>query len=146
MNLTGKLRNEDPQINLFNDQSVEDVNAADLEAFLMHLAEELSLEDGFSVRLVDDGEMRAFNDRYAGADKATDVLSFPIEPGPGYAYLGDILISVETAARQQSHGLANELKVLALHGTLHLLGYDHESDNGEMEALEMSLRKEMGLS
>ncbi len=96
--------------------------------------------EGLGVRFVGDRAMRLANRRFRGKDKATDVLSFPGDEG----YLGDILISVPTARRQAEaagHGVDRELKVLLLHGILHCLGYDHETDQGEMERLERRLRK-----
>jgi len=103
--------------------------------------------------------MRALNRRYRGADYATDVLSFPIERGgPGgrpdsrqpdqEALLGDIVIARGVAARQArrfGHGLEQELRILALHGLLHLLGYDHEADDGTMRRVEERLRRRAGL-
>jgi probable rRNA maturation factor len=91
-----------------------------------------------------DGAVRTLNARYRGKDKATDVLSFP---GPGGSEgLGDIVISVETAernARDLGRTLAQELDILALHGFLHVLGYDHETDDGTMERTERRLRRRL---
>ena len=95
-----------------------------------------------AVCLVSDVRIREFNHRYRDEDTATDVLSFPgdEEPEPdGSVHLGDIVISVATAARQArefGHSLPRELKRLALHGYLHLLGYDHETDDGTMRCVE----------
>ncbi|MCY3934217.1 MAG: GTPase Era [Acidobacteria bacterium] len=94
----------------------------------------------FTLRLVDDEEMRELSRRYRQLDRATDVLSFPGEETPEGRHLGDVVISVETAASRDGATLERELKVLALHGILHCLGYDHETDDGEMEALESRLR------
>jgi probable rRNA maturation factor len=101
----------------------------------------------FSVVLLSDAAMRKHNARYAAKRGSTDVLSFPTDEAfrEISADLGDILISVETANRRKTKGLGCELKVLALHGLLHLLGYDHESDSGEMGQLEEELRREFGL-
>lgn len=94
--------------------------------------------------LAGEGRVRRLNARYRGKDLPTDVLSFP---GPGgEAGLGDIVISVPTArrnARRQGHGLGRELEVLALHGFLHVLGYDHEKDGGRMDRLEARLRRRL---
>ncbi|MXZ39425.1 MAG: GTPase Era [Holophagales bacterium] len=92
-----------------------------------------------TLRLVDDAEIRELNRDYRQIDSATDVLSFPGGETPEGRHLGDIVISVETATRGDEP-LERELKVLALHGILHCLGYDHETDDGEMEALEARLR------
>jgi probable rRNA maturation factor len=101
------------------------------------------------VALVSDGRMRALNRTYRGVDHATDVLSFPTAPTPGHdGSLGDIVIATGVAARQAAeagHGLQTELRVLALHGLLHLLGYDHERDQGQMARFESRLRRKGGL-
>ena len=93
--------------------------------------------------------MRQYNRSFAGKDYATDVLSFPNEPErweeDAEAYLGDILISVEQADRQKQGPLEDEIRLLILHGLLHLAGYDHETDQGQMQDLETSLRKEFQL-
>lgn len=98
-----------------------------------------------TVAVVTDARVRALNRQYRKKDKTTDVLSFPSDD-PGY--LGDIAIAAGVAARQAhtaGHSLATELRVLALHGLLHLLGYDHEHDDGRMARLERRLRKRGGL-
>jgi probable rRNA maturation factor len=88
-----------------------------------------------------DGALKRLNRRYRGKDRPTDVLSFP---GPGGSEgLGDVLISMPAAernAKRLGRTLAQELDVLALHGFLHLLGYDHETDDGTMDRLERRLR------
>ena len=98
-----------------------------------------------TVAIVSDARVRALNRQYRRKDKATDVLSFPSgERG----YLGDVVIAAGVAARQAreaGHTLATELRVLALHGLLHLLGYDHERDDGRMARLERRLRRRGGL-
>jgi probable rRNA maturation factor len=98
-----------------------------------------------TVALVSDARMRTLNRSYRNKDYATDVLSFPAE---GSEYLGDIVIASGVAQRQADdagHSVSTELKVLALHGLLHLLGYDHETDEGEMAKVEARLRKKAGL-
>jgi probable rRNA maturation factor len=98
-----------------------------------------------AVALVSDGRVRQLNARYRGQDTRTDVLSFPAdEPGQ----LGEVVISSGVArlqARRAGHGLQVELRVLALHGLLHLLGYDHETDDGRMAMVERRLRRKGGL-
>lgn len=98
-----------------------------------------------TVAIAPDTRVRALNRQFRRKDAATDVLSFPSdEPG----YLGDIVIAAGVARRQAAaagHALGTELRVLALHGLLHLLGYDHEHDNGEMARLERRLRRRAGL-
>ncbi len=101
-----------------------------------------------TVVLTSDREMRALNRQFRGKDKSTDVLSFPPLPNVADEFSGDIVISTEMAARNArrfGHGIAHELKVLVLHGMLHLAGYDHESDDGEMARREERLGRELGL-
>jgi len=92
-----------------------------------------------------DARVRALNRRFRGKDSATDVLSFPSgEPDT----LGDVVIAAGVAARQAAeagHSIQAEFRVLALHGLLHLLGYDHEQDDGRMARLERRLRRKGGL-
>jgi probable rRNA maturation factor len=102
-----------------------------------------------TVVITTDRRIRTLNHTWRGLDKATDVLSFPAgdDPGP-VRHLGDLVISRETAGRQargEGHTLATELRVLALHGLLHLLGYDHERDSGRMARIERRLRRQGGL-
>lgn len=111
---------------------------------------ELEADAEVSILLVDDAEIRKLNHEYRGKDCATDVLSFPLEEeaedgnepmivgGPEGRMLGDIVISIETAAAQAKnygHTFERELTFLLLHGMLHLLGYDHERN--EIDAQEM---------
>jgi len=106
-----------------------------------------------AIALVADGRMRQLNRRYRRRDYATDVLSFPADPAAGphpqTRSLGDIVIARGVArrqAREAGHPEAAELRLLALHGLLHLLGYDHEGDRGEMARVEQRLRKKGGLA
>ena len=107
-----------------------------------------------TVALVSDGRMRALNRVFRGKDYATDVLSFPVDGSARDAvssathYLGDIVIASGVAERQADeagHPVSTELKILALHGLLHLLGYDHDKDEGLMARTEARLRKRAGL-
>jgi probable rRNA maturation factor len=104
------------------------------------------------VALVSDASVRALNRRYRGRDAATDVLSFPAGSPRSPAsslQLGDIVIARGVAkrqAREAGHDEATEHRVLALHGLLHLLGYDHERDTGRMARVERRLRRKGGLS
>ena len=104
------------------------------------------------VAIVSDRRMRALNRQFRGKDAVTDVLSFPAsDAGPSSAaaaFRGDIVIAAGVAARQAraaGHGVATEMRVLALHGLLHLLGYDHDADDGRMARAEARLRKRAGL-
>ena len=96
-----------------------------------------------TIAFVSDKSIRKLNQQFRGIDKATDVLSFPAdEPGN----LGDVAVSLETAVAQaKENGLAfdNEIAQLILHGLLHLSGYDHETDNGEMNRFELRLRRKL---
>ena len=108
------------------------------------------LAGSVSVLLAGDEEIRRLNREFRGKDKATDVLSFPAGESAGRTKIaGDLAISVETAAREaekRGHSLDLELRVLLLHGILHLAGYDHETDAGEMERKEIALRKRLELA
>jgi probable rRNA maturation factor len=98
-----------------------------------------------TVAIVPDQRVRSLNRRYRRTDRATDVLSFPADER---GTLGDIVIASGVARRQAAgagHSLQTELRVLALHGLLHLLGYDHEHDDGRMARLEARLRRRGGL-
>ena len=104
-------------------------------------------ESSATVAFVSDKTIRKLNLQFRGLDKATDVLSFPSD-GPDEENLGDIAISVETAAAQaKENGLSfdHEIAQLILHGLLHLSGYDHEIDNGEMNRIELRLRKKLSI-
>ena len=103
-----------------------------------------------TVLLTTDATIRDLNRRFRGKDEATDVLSFPsTNPAAGPEKIaGDVAISVETARKQATehgHALGVELRVLILHGLLHLAGYDHETDAGKMERRERQLRAKLGL-
>src|SRR5436189_2141052 len=100
--------------------------------------------DEVSIAFVDDASMRSLNKKFRGKNKTTDVLTFPGEA----PFLGDIVISLDQARRQardERHSLATEVRYLILHGILHALGFDHETDDGEINALEMKMRAKDGL-
>ena len=127
---------------VLNKQRKHAIDMADIKTFLSDLTEYQGKHAmAFTVVLIDDEAMQGYNRKYRGFDKTTDVLSFC---GDG-DYLGDILISVETAFAQARKSpvltLNSNIRRLALHGFLHLSGYDHESDNGEMRAIEIRLRR-----
>jgi probable rRNA maturation factor len=117
--------------------------------FLGQAQAAVRLRGQVTVLLTSDEMLRSLNRRFRGKNKATDVLSFPAEATPGAEEIaGDLAISVPTAMRQaaeQGHTLSTEIKVLILHGLLHLAGYDHEDDAGEMERRERSLRTRLRL-
>lgn len=100
--------------------------------------------DSFVVRFVSDREMRQLNRIYRGRDVPTDVLSFPGDEDVEGHHAGDVIVSVPTARRQAEsagHAVERELKILILHGLLHCLGLDHETDDGTMERREKALRR-----
>lgn len=105
----------------------------------------------FAIALINDARMKQLNELFRGKKTTTDVLSFPHEPDefdPDKDNLGDIVISVEQAQKQAAENgltLEGEIKQLILHGLLHLCGYDHETDNGEMNARELELRESLGI-
>jgi probable rRNA maturation factor len=144
------------------------INARDFAPFVEALSESIeeAHDSKFSVAFISDRRMKELNGFFRGKDSTTDVLSFPHEPdefesalGPDFSrpddqpsevgtknYLGDIVISVEQAQKQAKENkltLDNEIKQLILHGLLHLCGYDHETDNGEMNKRELELRKKL---
>ena len=95
-----------------------------------------------SIALVDDDTMKALNRKFRHQSKTTDVLTFPADDSC------EIVISVDQARRQaaaEKHSIATEVRYLLLHGLLHGLGYDHETDDGEMNRLELKVREKVGL-
>jgi probable rRNA maturation factor len=119
-----------------------------LAGFLRNAQSAVRLQGKVTVLLTTDRAIRSLNRRFRGIDKVTDVLSFPADRTAFPGIAGDVAISVPTAlrqARQQSHTLAVEVKVLILHGLLHLAGFDHETDTGQMARRERLLRARLGL-
>jgi probable rRNA maturation factor len=163
---------------ILNQQSKYVVSSSRLGEFVRELRQALRLgRRDCNVCFVDDRQIKRLNSLHRGKDCATDVLSFPWNaqqrqppqrPGSERArsrytrrsaneraawefknFLGDIVISVDTAkrnARQEGHSTLNEIRWLILHGVLHLLGYNHEQDHGEMTRLELALRSRLGIS
>jgi probable rRNA maturation factor len=164
---------------LLNQQNRYALRLSALHAYVQSLKRRLRLGRGdFNICFVDDGAIRRMNAAYRGKDRATDVLSFPWGKQAGSrltaaltrrrhraarrsanpthlaraefeGFLGDVVISVETArrnARAEGHSTLGEIRWLILHGVLHLLGYDHESDSGEMTARELALREQLGVA
>jgi probable rRNA maturation factor len=136
---------KDPcEIVLLNPNHYPEAGTRRLRPWLASLVAGLAPEaESLGVRFVGDREMRRVNRQFRGMDKTTDVLSFPGDPA-GTGHLGDILISIPTARHQAEtagHDVDREVKTLLLHGVLHCLGYDHETDQGEMERLERKLRR-----
>ena len=128
------------------------LRAPGLAAWLSRVAPRAAAGD-VTVAIVPDARVRTLNRTYRAKDKATDVLSFPgpksVVPSPKSVFLGDVVIARGVARRQArdaGHPESTEWRVLALHGLLHLLGYDHETDNGRMARVEARLRRAGGLS
>jgi probable rRNA maturation factor len=110
--------------------------------------EAVRLKGEVTVLLTTDAAIRRLNREFRGKDKTTDVLSFPAAGVGAEGVAGDLAISVATALKQavgQRHSLSTEIKVLMLHGLLHLAGYDHEADEGQMGRRERLLRGRLGL-
>lgn len=120
---------------------------AGLSRFLNSARAAVGLSGTVDVLLADDATLRRLNKTFRGKNKSTDVLSFPALDNDEQI-VGDLAISLETAARQAAtygHTLRDEVRILLLHGLLHLSGLDHEADHGEMAAREAQLRRELRL-
>jgi probable rRNA maturation factor len=123
-------------------------SARTLARFLAEAQAAVRLEGEVTVLLTTDAAIRKLNRQFRGKNRATDVLSFPAEGIGAEEIAGDLAICVPTALKQaaeQGHPLATEIKVLILHGLLHLAGYDHEGDQGKMARREGQLRAKLGL-
>ena len=138
-------------IDIVNLQRKVKVEIASYRAFVKELVAAIpeTAERQFSVAFISDDRVKQLNELFRGKNSTTDVLSFPHEPEEfelDKNNLGDIIISVEQAQLQAAENgltLENEIKQLVLHGLLHLCGYDHETDNGEMNARELELREKL---
>jgi probable rRNA maturation factor len=122
------------------------LNKSALTRFLNRARAAVGLAGDLDVLLTSDAAIRRLNRTFRAKNKSTDVLSFPAPPEAGTA--GDLAISLDTAARQAAqhgHPLQAELKILLLHGLLHLAGEDHETDSGQMAAREVALRQQFRL-
>jgi probable rRNA maturation factor len=139
------------EVTVLNRQRGHRVSASALQRFVRGLTETLPAgdADSLAIKLVSDRKMREYNRTFRGRDSTTDVLSFPArsdEQPAGERHLGDIVIAVSTAAvqtRETGRALSAELSVLALHGYLHLLGYDHTTDDGTMMRLQGRLERRL---
>ena len=132
------------EIELQNTGQLSDETLRRLEPWLREMVGTLAPDARtLVVRLTGDEELQNLNRDFRGIDRTTDILSFPGSETPEGRHLGDIVISVPTArhqAAERDHHLLRELKILLLHGVIHCLGYDHESDDGEMDKMEADLR------
>jgi probable rRNA maturation factor len=128
--------------------SIPALSKPGLTRFLNRARTAVGLEGQVDVLLTSDAELKSLNRAYRGKNKPTDVLSFPTPPEIAPQHAGDLAISIDTAARQAAtynHPLDTEVKILVLHGLLHLAGEDHETDKGQMAAREAELRLEFRL-
>src|SRR5277367_4365602 len=126
----------------------ESLSRSGLTSFLNRARAAVGLPGEVEVLISDDTTLRRLNRSFRGKNKPTDVLSFPTPAEIADHHAGDLAISLETAARQAAtygHSLQDEVRILLLHGLLHLSGEDHETDNGEMAKRESSLRRELKL-
>jgi probable rRNA maturation factor len=136
-----------------NLQKTINIDTAVYRAFVKTLNRKVLESQGrtFTVAFIGDDRMKQLNEMFRGKDATTDVLSFPHETDqfdPKNKTLGDIVISAEQAQKQSSENdlaLDVEFKQLILHGLLHLCGYDHETDQGEMNSRELELRSQLGI-
>jgi rRNA maturation RNase YbeY len=140
-------------VNLQRKTKVDNARWYDFTAKALRAIKEAK-DRGACVAFVSDHKMRRLNRAFRRQHKTTDVLSFPVGEQEGFEFdnldqrLGDVVISVEQAARQAKENnldLDTEISQLILHGLLHLCGYDHETDNGEMNRLELKLRRRLGI-
>lgn len=120
-----------------------------LERFVLRARRAIGLRSSVNVLVTSSNELRAMNRSFRGKDKPTDVLSFPSSTsGQPSGLAGDVAISADIASKNAArfgHSAAVEVKILTLHGLLHLAGFDHEKDNGEMERKENELRLQLRL-
>lgn len=133
-------------------KGVAGLSAKALERFALRARRAARLPGRVTILLTSSAEMHSLNRQFRKKDRATDVLSFPYEPPSNGAgkrtFAGEIAISADIASENAvrlGHSAAVEVKVLALHGILHLAGFDHERDNGKMARKEASLRRSLGL-
>jgi rRNA maturation RNase YbeY len=140
---------------ILNRQKKIRLSPSALQLFLREIQRQLKLEDAqVTVAFVSDAEIARWNQNYRHKKGPTDVLSFPAVTNGAPSkksekFLGDIAIAPETArryAKKNARTLQQELRVLMLHGVLHLMGYDHESDNGRMNRIEQKLRRRFGIA
>lgn len=149
-------------IEIINQQRKVKINKAGLRHFVEFAAVRISEVDNrhFTISFISDKKMRELNGEFRGKQSTTDVLSFPFEAEEfehanedilenGSGFLGDIIISAEQAHKQSiENGLSleTEIRQLIVHGVLHLCGYDHETDNGEMNERETELREALNIN
>jgi probable rRNA maturation factor len=146
-------RQEDAEIEVLNRQRLREIDRDRTAALSRAVLDRIGCPEAvLTVTFIRDRAMRRLNRDYRGKDRPTDVLSFAYHEGEETAvgdetrHIGDVVISVETAeryARELALSFDREIEHLVIHGALHLAGYDHETDNGEMNKLERKLRREL---
>jgi probable rRNA maturation factor len=130
------------------EKQIDEVSETRLRRFVQAARKAAGVKGAISVLLTSNRQMRQLNRCFRGKDKPTDVISFPAPPALSTKIAGDLAISVDIAlanARELGHSAEDEIRVLILHGLLHLAGYDHEIDDGKMSRKESRLRKQLGL-
>jgi len=133
-------------------KKVVGLSSSTLERFVLRARRAARLPDAVNVLVTNSQELRSLNRRFRGKDKSTDVLSFPALPAeqrPMRRIPGELAISADIArenATRLGHSVAEEIKILVLHGILHLAGFDHEQDKGEMARKERQLRVRLKLA
>lgn len=139
-------------IEFINRQRSRTINLKQWRTFGERALRAIDSKQTATIVFVSDAAIRRLNRQFRGKDEVTDVLSFPSEAelfeDEKQSQLGEVVISLQRAAvqaRQNGLTFSNEVEQLILHGLLHLCGYDHESDNGEMHRLELKLRKKLGI-
>jgi probable rRNA maturation factor len=137
-------------IEVINRQRLRVIDKTSVAQLSRRVLDKIGREDAtLTIAFIRDRLMRQLNRDYRGLDKPTDVLSFAYPETEDHHesnHLGDVVISIETAVRNAGElglPLEREIEHLTIHGTLHLAGYDHETDDGEMNRLEKRLRKEL---
>lgn len=147
-------------IEIRNDNHFPDINSTQLKKAILTVLrqQEKALDSGVTVVFTDDESVRALNKQHRGTDAPTDVLSFPADPLPpeimeadDAPYLGDLIIAfsyTQAQAKQLGHALSDTLVLLVIHGTLHLLGYDHDTQKkrAEMWSAQAKALSAMGIS
>lgn len=131
------------------EKKIAGLSESSLERFVLRARRNARLRGRVNVLVTTDSVMRSLNVKFRGKDKATDVLSFPASEDETHrSFAGELAISAQIALRnavQLGHSPAEEVKILVLHGILHLAGYDHERDNGAMARKEVNLRRALRL-
>jgi probable rRNA maturation factor len=144
------LINAEKKLVIFR-KRIAGLSRSTLERFVLRARRAVLLRDTVNVLVTNSQELRSLNRRFRGADKPTDVLSFPSSPSTNRQtkrVAGEVAISADIArdnAANLGHSVAEEVKILVLHGVLHLAGFDHEHDHGEMAQKESQLRRRLNL-